>query len=100
MSVRAGFTLIELLVVIAILTIVAGVAGVSIVGARTPTPPTLERDLLALRREAIRRNTAITRTLHQGDSTYVVTALADGRMLADSTLRLNPATGALLDATR
>jgi prepilin-type N-terminal cleavage/methylation domain-containing protein len=97
---REGVTLVELLVVIVILTIVMGLSSVAL--RRIDASPTTdaEHELLALRRDAIRTGAPATRVVHRGANMYVVTALADGRVLSDSTMHTDPNTGADRDAAK
>jgi len=97
---RAGVTLIELLVVIAILAIVTGLSSVALRRAESPRGTDADHDLLTLRRDAIRAGTPLTRVVRRGTALHVVTALADGRMLSDSAMHVDPATGAFHDAAR
>jgi len=93
-------TLVELLVVIAILAIATGLSSVALRRIDAPRETDVEHELLALRRDAIRTGHSTTRVLRQGTTLHVVTALADGRMLSDPAMPLDPATGALHDAAR
>ena len=97
---RGGFTLVELLVVIALLTLVTGLSGVAMLRVR-PDPATGWRgDVESLRRAAIRDGRASTKPVRRDDRTFVVTALADGRLVADSALHVDTATGEVRDAQR
>jgi prepilin-type N-terminal cleavage/methylation domain-containing protein len=89
--VRAGVTLVELLVVLAILAVTSSLASVALRRADTERQPV--DDVLALRREAIAEGHAITRVVRLDTTSYVLTVLADGRVVADSALGIDPSTG-------
>jgi prepilin-type N-terminal cleavage/methylation domain-containing protein len=95
---RPGVTLVELLVVLAILAVTSSLASVAFRRADTLRGSEAGDQVLALRREAIVAGHAITRVVRRHPTPYVVTALADGRVIADSALDLDPSTG-LRDAT-
>ena len=77
MQPRRGVTLVELIVAVAILAIALAVVPVSL---RAPEPPAAN-PLTELRREAIRSGQSRTRAVRVADSTIVVTALPDGRLV-------------------
>ena len=93
MTVRAGTTLVELLVVLAILTVVSSLASVALRRASSARDVDTGDQVLALRREAITTGHSITRLLRRDSASYVITALADGRVLADSALGIDLSTG-------
>lgn len=97
---RAGVTLVELLVAIAILAVATGLSSVALSRTGAPARPDATQQLLTLRRDAIRSGAPITRVVQRGTMSHVVTALADGRVLADSALPLDSSTGMLDDASR
>jgi prepilin-type N-terminal cleavage/methylation domain-containing protein len=94
---RVGVTLVELLVVLAILGLTTALSGLALRRIDAPRAPDVSDAVRALRRDAVTRARAVTGTVRRNDSTYVVTALPDGRLLADTALHLDLATG-LADA--
>lgn len=93
MTARAGVTLVELLVVLAILAITSSLASVTFRRADTSRGSDAGDQVRALRREAIIGGHSITRLVRRDSATYVATALADGRVIADSALGIDPSTG-------
>lgn len=93
MTARAGVTLVELLVVLAILAITSSLASVAFRRADADRGRDAGDQVLVLRREAIIAGHPITRLVRRDSATYVVTALADGRVVADSALGVDPSTG-------
>jgi prepilin-type N-terminal cleavage/methylation domain-containing protein len=90
---RSGVTLVELLVVLAILALTSSLASVALRRADLPRDVDANDQVLALRREAIAVGHAITRVVRRDSATFIVTALADGRVVADSALGIDPSTG-------
>lgn len=99
MRCRCGVTLVELLVVLVILSLVTGLTSMVLRRIDAPREDDLEHQLLSVRRDAIRTGTSVTRVLHEGATRHVVTALADGRLLADSSMHIDPSTGIARHAT-
>jgi prepilin-type N-terminal cleavage/methylation domain-containing protein len=93
MSVRAGVTLVELLVVIAILALTTALSSVALRRIDAPREPDAADVVRALRREALAAGRPVTGVVHRDGNAYVVAALADGRVSADSALHLDAATG-------
>jgi prepilin-type N-terminal cleavage/methylation domain-containing protein len=91
--VRAGITLVELLVVLAILAVTSSLASVAFRRADSTRGLDAGDQVLALRREAIAAGHSITRIVRRDSAAFVVTALADGRVVADSSLGIDPSTG-------
>lgn len=87
---RPGVTLIELIVTVAILGVVLGITTLSLAGEkrrRTPVPSPSAK-ILALRSAAVRSGVAQTAVLNDSNGAILITALPDGRVMADSP-RLN-----------
>jgi prepilin-type N-terminal cleavage/methylation domain-containing protein len=95
---RSGVTLVELLVVMAILAVMSALSSVALRRADGARAADVAGQVLALRRDAIAAGRPVTRLVRREGEISAVTALADGRVLADSALRLDPATG-LRDVT-
>lgn len=93
MSARPGVTLVELLVVIAILAITTTLTSVALRRVDAAQPTDAGDQVLALRRDVITAGRPMTRFVRRDSATYLVTVLADGRVLADSALGLDPSTG-------
>ncbi len=90
---RAGVTLVELLVVLAILAITSTLASLAFRRADAAHELDAGDKVLALRREAIAAGHSITRVIQRDSASFIVTALADGRVVADATLGIDPSTG-------
>lgn len=93
MTARAGVTLVELLVVIAILALTTTLSSVALRHIETPAEPDAGDTTRALRRDALRAGRPVTGLVQRNGYAYVVTALADGRVIADAALHLDAATG-------
>jgi type II secretory pathway pseudopilin PulG len=85
--------MVELLVVLAIIAIMSSVASVAFRRAELSSSRDSAVEVLAIRREAIAAGHSITRLVRRDSTTFVVTALADGRVVADSALGIDPSTG-------
>jgi prepilin-type N-terminal cleavage/methylation domain-containing protein len=97
---RRGFTLIELIAAIAVLAIVAGVAGVAVPRTVPPTArDTIDAQVMALRRSAIRSRRAVTLLLSNRLGQASITAYPDGQVVAYPWLEIDPLTG-VPDTTR
>jgi len=90
---RAGVTLVELLVVLAILALMSSLASVAFRSADPARQFDAGDQVLALRREALAAGHSITRVVRRDSASFIVTALADGRLVADSALDIDPSTG-------
>jgi len=90
--VRAGVTLVELLVVLAIIAITSSLASVALRRADAPRDLDAGDQVLTLRRDAIAAGRSITRVVRHDSASFIVTALADGRVVADSALGVDPST--------
>jgi len=90
---RSGVTLVELLVVLAILAITTSLASVALRRADSSRDVDANDQVLALRREAIATGHPITRVVRRDSASFIVTVLADGRVVADSALGIDPSTG-------
>lgn len=102
---RSGVTLVELLVAIAIVGFLAGVVGVA--ARHAPEPSAADRLVAALahtRRTAIREGRAVSVEVRiEGDldgEPHAVTALPDGQVIADATLRTKLGLDRLTGVTR
>lgn len=85
---RGGVTLIELIVVLAILAIGATIVGLAV--RATPllhSANSVASALAAVRDSAIRTRRSVTMILTLSGSVHAVTALPDGRVIADSVMR-------------
>jgi prepilin-type N-terminal cleavage/methylation domain-containing protein len=90
---RPGVTLVELLVVIAILAVTSALTSVALRRIDGSHAADVADKVLALRREAIAVGHPITRLVRRESMISAVTALADGRVVAESALALDPSTG-------
>lgn len=90
---RRGATMIELLVVLVILAMTAGVVVVSLRSLAEGPEETTATRVAAARRKALAERRAVTVAVETPAGTTEVTALPDGRVLADSTLGIDPLTG-------
>ena|SRR5690242_5901171 len=89
-----GITLVELLVVLVLLSIAASVVGLSLGNATRQAMATTVRDELnAARDSAIRSGHPFTLQTHGLNSDHWITALPDGRVIADSTLAIDRFSG-------
>ncbi len=97
---RSGVTLVELMVVLAILGVVAGVAGVSVIAApRTVTVDETTAAIATARRDALAGGQSVTISVPRPErAPMTITALPDGSVVADTSLRLERLTGAAVDA--
>jgi prepilin-type N-terminal cleavage/methylation domain-containing protein len=100
MTARAGVTLVELLVVIAILALTTALSSVALRRIDAPREPDAGDVVRTLRRDALVAGRPVTGLVHRDGQAYVVAALADGRVIADSALQLDAATGLPDDAAR
>jgi prepilin-type N-terminal cleavage/methylation domain-containing protein len=98
---RAGVTLLELILVLAILGFMAGIVGlaapriVTITKADSATASAME-----LRALSIRGGHVVTGDVSMRSGIVVVSAYPDGRVLADSALRIDPLSGRVTRAPR
>ena len=91
---RRGVTLAELMVVIVILGVMAAVTGIAF-GTRAPVPHAdaqLAR-IAGARAEAVRSGRAATNRLDIDGAIYVVTAFADGRVVTNAPIGVDPLSG-------
>lgn len=100
MSARRAVTLVELLVVVAILGVTTALSSVALRRIDAPHAASTGDVVRTLRRDAIAAGRPITRVVVRDSATYVVTALADGRIIADSALGVDPSTGYSTDVPR
>jgi prepilin-type N-terminal cleavage/methylation domain-containing protein len=90
---RRGLTLVEMLVVLVLLGVIAGVAAVALPPAVAPVSPALNA-LAAARRAAIRSGRSVTVAFSwDSQPARPVTALPDGRVVADSAVPVDLFTG-------
>lgn len=96
---RRGITLLELIVVLALLGLSASVVGL---GFRQPPAPAGSSaavgSVARLRHAALETGRVVTDTVGVDGQALVVTALPDGRVVAPSSLLLDPFTGRARDA--
>jgi len=98
---RAGVTLLELILVLAILGLMAGIVGlaapriVTVAKADSATATAMD-----LRAKAIRSGHVVTGDVSMRSGIVAVSAYPDGRLLADSALRIDPLSGRVTHATR
>jgi type II secretory pathway pseudopilin PulG len=94
MSHKPGSTLLELLVTLTIMAIIAAMVTLTLrpASATAPARGPLAR-VSAARRTALARHQPVTIDIVVNDSPYVVTALPDGGVVADSALHLDRLTG-------
>jgi prepilin-type N-terminal cleavage/methylation domain-containing protein len=93
MSARGGVTLVELLVVIAILALTTALSSVALRRIDAPRETDVGDAVRALRRDALATGRPATGLVRRDGDAYAVTALADGRVIADPALHLDAATG-------
>ena len=94
MSSHRGVTLIELLVVLAVLAIMAAVVGLTVRPARAIRDVDAVHVQAAQARDsAVRSGHAVTITLTSDSQTVALTALPDGRVVADKRLAVDPLSG-------
>jgi prepilin-type N-terminal cleavage/methylation domain-containing protein len=95
---RRGVTLLELLIVLVILATGSAIVTVSSRAIRPVTATDSLRVLIAeLRGAAVRTAHPLTRIVRSGDTLSSVTALPNGRVLAEG-LRVNDLTGSVSNA--
>lgn len=90
---RSGVTVVELLVVLAILALTSSLASVALRRADSTRDVDAGDQVLTLRRDAIATGHSITRVVRRDSASFIVTALADGRIVADAALGIDPSTG-------
>ncbi|MGH7647951.1 MAG: prepilin-type N-terminal cleavage/methylation domain-containing protein [Gemmatimonadaceae bacterium] len=91
---KRAVTLVELLVVLVLIGIVAGVVGLTMNTTPALAPPDpIAAAVAAGRDSAIRSGHTVTITLHVDDGQRSATATPDGRVLADTSLGIDPLTG-------
>lgn len=101
MSQRAGVTLLELILVLAILGLMAGIVGlaapriVTVTKADSATASAMELRALAIRSGHVATGAVSTRS-----GIVAVSAYPDGRVLADSAIRIDPLSGRVTHAPR
>lgn len=95
-----GLTLVELLVVLVLIGLSASVVGLALDTRTAPTAVTSLHDLVTVARDsAIRAGRPVTVRLRGRDAGDALTALPDGRVIADSALAIDRLSGDD-DATR
>lgn len=84
-SCRVGVTLIELIVAIAVLGIMLGITTLAFTKAKEPAPDgaSVSAQIIELRRKAVTSGEAQTSWLRDSSGTKLLTALPDGRVIAD-----------------
>lgn len=101
MIARAGVTLLELILALAILGLMSASVGLS--APRTLVVPQSARGLevaMRLRDSAIRSGHRVRGDINISTRSIEVTAFPDGRVLADSVLRIDPFSGRMPNAPR
>lgn len=89
-----GNTLVELLVVLAILGVVAGVTGLAFRPVSETSPvDAVAAQVATARRDALRTGRPVTVMVSRGGDVVAATAHPDGRVVADTTLAIDPLTG-------
>jgi prepilin-type N-terminal cleavage/methylation domain-containing protein len=103
MTMRTGVTLVELIVVLALLSVVAAVTGLAFRRAR----PVVGLDpsaalVLAARDSALRLGRVVTLRVSAlgARRSATATAFPDGRVIADSSLGIDPLSGKVAHAAR
>lgn len=89
---RAGATLLELVVALSILAIAATLA-VPALRRAAEAPPTARDRIAAARRSALEHGRAVTLELRDSAGAHLLTAYPDGRVVADTTLGVDPLNG-------
>lgn len=93
----SGVTLVELLVVIVVLGAMASIVGLTWRAGRGATDEDAGDDgvaaIQAIRARALMAGKVETRTIRAGDTTLVVTALPDGRVVGAEHLGFDPLSG-------
>ena len=93
---RRGLTLVEMLVVLVLLGVMAGVAAVALPPPLAPAPASALNDLATARRTAITSGRSVTVAFSwDSQPARSVTALPDGRVVADSAVPVDLFTGRL-----
>ncbi|MBA2684458.1 MAG: prepilin-type N-terminal cleavage/methylation domain-containing protein [Gemmatimonadaceae bacterium] len=98
---RAGVTLLELILALAILGLMSAIVGLS--APRTLVMPASARGVAAVMRwrdSAIRSGHRVRGDVSTFPRLLEVTAFPDGRVLADSELRIDPLSGRASNAPR
>lgn len=97
MTARRGSTLVELIVTLVIMAIVASVVTLALKPRASSAQDTATR-VAEARRTALAQRRAVTITLVLDRTPVSLTALPDGGVVADSSLRLDRLTGEGIDA--
>jgi prepilin-type N-terminal cleavage/methylation domain-containing protein len=97
-SARRGVTLVELIAVMAILALTTTLSSVALRRLDAPRTPDTDEALRALRRQALAAGRPVTSIVRREGTAHLVTVLADGRIIADGALHVDPATG-IVDGT-
>lgn len=96
---RAGVTLLELMVVLVLLAMLAGVVGLTFRAAHpAPRVAAITAIIAAARDSAVHTGRAVTIHVPTFAGPRDATAYPDGRIIADTSLGVNPLTGAMLSA--
>ena len=98
MRCRTGTTLLELMVTIVIMAVIAGVAVLAIHDPPKPDPSNPRVIIQAARSRAVEQGVAVDTTVLVEGVTRSVTALPDGRVIADSMVQVNRLTAAFPDS--
>lgn len=82
---RPAVTLLELMITIVVLGGVLGITSLSLAGekSKSKTPSSMTSRIAALRAAAVTSGSTQTVTLNDSSSAVLVTALPDGRIIAD-----------------
>lgn len=98
-AVRAGVTMVELIVALAVLAVLTGVVGVAMRNAPSEQVlPDWHVNAAVARDSAVRSGRTVTLIVRRDGTPYAVTALPDGRVIADPSLGIDPLSGMMGDA--
>jgi len=98
MSARSGTTLLELLVTIVVMAIIAGVAVLAIRPPAAPDGDNPRTIIEAARRRALESGLVVDTSVTIDGVIRAVTALPDGRVIADSVVGVDRLTAAFVDS--
>jgi hypothetical protein len=93
--------MVELIVALAILGVLTAVVGLSLQAApKERTLPEWQNQIAAARDSSLRFGRSVMLVVRRNGETYAVTALPDGRVIADASLGIDPLSGKVRDAER